>query len=225
MAVIARSTTKRKRPAAGGEALLALTLKVLEDGKAEDVVVIDLAGKTDIADYMVIATGRSQRQVAALADHLSSAIKTDGHGRPSVEGLRVGDWVLIDAGDVLVHLFRPDVRDFYQSREDVGRGARRSGRPRTFRTSRLPGESPAPALYSADARISLWTRRLPCQSSKAGAPECAETALRRHHRARIAVGFEVASGFDSPAGINEVHPIPRHVSGLERDPGSGAHAL
>ena len=66
MAVIARSTTKRKRPAAGGEALLALTLKVLEDGKAEDVVVIDLAGKTDIADYMVIATGRSARQVVGL---------------------------------------------------------------------------------------------------------------------------------------------------------------
>jgi ribosome-associated protein len=114
MAIIARSTRPpRRRATGGGEALLALTLKILDDGKAEDVVVIDLAGKTDIADHMVIATGRSARQVAALADHLASSIKEGGHGRPSVEGLRVGDWVLIDAGDVLVHLFRPDVRDFY----------------------------------------------------------------------------------------------------------------
>ena len=95
-------------------------------------MVIDLAGKTDIADYMVIATGRSARQVSALAEHLSSAIKTDGHGRPSVEGLRVGDWVLIDAGDVLVHLFRPDVRDSIISRR-CGARPHRSGWPRALR--------------------------------------------------------------------------------------------
>jgi len=102
----------RKR-AARNDALLALVEKVLEDGKAEDVAVIDLEGKSSIADYMVIATGRSQRQVIALAERITAAVKDAGFGRVSVEGLRFGDWVLIDAGDVVVHLFRPEVRDYY----------------------------------------------------------------------------------------------------------------
>ena len=92
--------------------LLALVRTSLEDGKAEDVVVIDLAGKSSIADHMLVATGRSQRQVAALAERVLAAAKEAGY-RPSVEGLRYGDWVLIDAGDVLVHIFRPEVRAFY----------------------------------------------------------------------------------------------------------------
>ena len=86
--------------------------KSLEDGKAEEVVVIDLAGKSSIADHMLIATGRSQRQVMALAERVVEAAKEAGY-RPSVEGLRYGDWVLIDAGDLLVHIFRPEVRAFY----------------------------------------------------------------------------------------------------------------
>jgi ribosome-associated protein len=104
----------RKKPRLKPEkaTLLALAEKALEDGKAEDVVTIDLAGKSSIADHMLIATGRSQRQVAALAERVVAAVKEGGY-RPSVEGLRAGDWVLIDAGDVIIHIFRPEVRDFY----------------------------------------------------------------------------------------------------------------
>ena len=85
----------------------------LDDDKAEDVVVIDLAGKTEIADFMVIANGASKRQVGAMADHLQRKIKASGLKRFATEGLENCDWVLIDAGDVIVHLFRPEVRDFY----------------------------------------------------------------------------------------------------------------
>lgn len=96
-----------------GQPLCDLIAQILEDRKAEDITVIDLAGKTSIADQMIIASGRSTRQVAALADHLVSALKDAGHGTPKVEGLPQADWVLIDTGDVIVHLFRPEVRDFY----------------------------------------------------------------------------------------------------------------
>lgn len=85
----------------------------LDDDKAEDVVTIDLRGKSSIADYMVIASGRSTRQVGAMADHLLRKVKTDGFGAAGIEGAPQNDWVLIDAGDVIVHLFRPEVRDFY----------------------------------------------------------------------------------------------------------------
>ena len=88
-------------------------MKILEDGKAEDIIAIGLAGKTSIADHMVIATGRSQRQVAALAEHLAEGLREAGYGKPATEGLRLGDWVLIDAGDVIVQLFRPEVRGYY----------------------------------------------------------------------------------------------------------------
>ena len=96
-----------------GQPLADLILATLDDRKAEDVTVIDLAGKTSIADKMIIASGRSTRQVAAIAHALSSKLKDEGHGLPKVEGLPQADWVLIDAGDVIVHLFRPEVRDFY----------------------------------------------------------------------------------------------------------------
>ena len=96
-----------------GEDLRALVETSLDDDKAEDVVVIDLAGKTSIADYMVIASGQSSRQVGAMADHLCEKIKSLGVKDVTVEGATQCDWVLIDAGDVLVHLFRPEVRDFY----------------------------------------------------------------------------------------------------------------
>lgn len=85
----------------------------LDNDKAEDVVVIDLAGKTEIADYMVVATGQSSRQVGAMATHLNQKIKELGIKDVHVEGESQCDWVLLDAGDVIVHLFRPEVRDFY----------------------------------------------------------------------------------------------------------------
>ena len=85
----------------------------LGDDKALDPVVIELAGKSEIADYLVIASGNSQRHVGAMSDHLREKIKASGLARHSVEGVPQCDWVLIDAGDVVVHLFRPDVRHFY----------------------------------------------------------------------------------------------------------------
>jgi ribosome-associated protein len=91
--------------------LLDLVLQTLEDGKAEDIVTIELAGKTAIADQMVIASGRSARQVAALTEHLEAALAR--RARISIEGKAQADWVLIDAGDVIVHLFRPEIRAYY----------------------------------------------------------------------------------------------------------------
>jgi ribosome-associated protein len=87
--------------------------KTLDDGKAEEMVTIDLYGKSSIADYLVIASGRSSRQVAALAERLIDALRAAGHKRASAEGLPLGDWVLVDAGDVVAHLFRPESRAHY----------------------------------------------------------------------------------------------------------------
>jgi len=85
----------------------------LEDDKAEDVTVIGLTGKTSIADFMIIASGRSQRHVAAIAEHMLERLKRRGVRPVSVEGRQRADWVLLDAGDVIIHLFRPEVRSFY----------------------------------------------------------------------------------------------------------------
>jgi ribosome-associated protein len=93
--------------------LLAVVEKSLDDDKAEDVAVIDLEGKTSIADYMVIASGRSQRHVAAIAEHLIEKLKHTAGYPVSAEGRNQCDWVLVDAGDVIVHIFRPEVRAFY----------------------------------------------------------------------------------------------------------------
>ena len=93
--------------------LHALVLHSLDEDQAQDVVSIPLEGKSSIADHMVIASGRSTRQVAAIATHLAERLKKEGHGSPRIEGLPAADWVLIDAGDVVVHLFRPEVRSFY----------------------------------------------------------------------------------------------------------------
>jgi ribosome silencing factor RsfS/YbeB/iojap/nicotinate (nicotinamide) nucleotide adenylyltransferase len=95
------------------DALLALVRRSLDDDKAEDVVVIDLKGKSAFADYMVVASGRSNRQVVAIADHLAERLKQAGHGYIPIEGKQGGDWVLVDAGDVVVHVFRPEPRAFY----------------------------------------------------------------------------------------------------------------
>ena len=81
--------------------------------KAEDSVAIDLSGKSSIADYMVVTSGRSQRHVSAVAEHVVKDLKDAGAVHIRVEGMRQGDWVLIDAGDVIVHVFRPEVRSFY----------------------------------------------------------------------------------------------------------------
>jgi len=88
-------------------------LASLEDGKAEDIVAIPLAGKSEMADHMVIATGRSSRQVSAISEKLTDRLKEVGIVA-RLEGKDLGDWVLIDAGDVIVHVFRPEVREFYQ---------------------------------------------------------------------------------------------------------------
>jgi ribosome-associated protein len=94
--------------------LLARVIASLEDDKAENVVQIDLRGRSDVADYMVIASGRSTRQVAAMSEKLADRLKQDFGMGVKMEGREVGDWVLIDTGDVIVHIFRPEVRDFYQ---------------------------------------------------------------------------------------------------------------
>ena len=93
--------------------LHALVLDSLDEDQALDLVSIPLEGKSSIADFMVIASGRSTRQVAAIATKLAERLKTGGYGSPRIEGLPAADWVLIDAGDVVVHLFRPEVRSFY----------------------------------------------------------------------------------------------------------------
>jgi ribosome-associated protein len=93
--------------------LHALVLEHLDDDQAQDVISIPLEGKSAIADHMVIASGRSTRQVASMAAKLAEKVKQAGHGTPRVEGLPAADWVLIDTGDVVVHLFRPEVRSFY----------------------------------------------------------------------------------------------------------------
>lgn len=93
--------------------LLALVLQSLDDDQAQEIVTIDLEGKSSIADYMVIASGRSTRQVAAMAQKLGERLKEGGFGHPRIEGLPAADWVLVDAGGVIVHLFRPEVRSFY----------------------------------------------------------------------------------------------------------------
>lgn len=87
--------------------------EILETQSAEDIVQIDLEGKSSIADYMIVATGRSNRHVNALSDYVQRGLKEIGHEKLGVEGMEQCDWVLIDAGDVIVHLFRPEVRDFY----------------------------------------------------------------------------------------------------------------
>lgn len=114
---------------------------VLDDAKAEDIVALDLAGKTSIADAMLIATGRSDRHVGAIAERVVQALKERGAPPPKVEGVPVCDWVLIDAGDVIVHLFRPEVRGFYNLEKLWG-----LGRP-------LEGEAePAPKARVVRAR-------------------------------------------------------------------------
>jgi ribosome-associated protein len=94
--------------------VLAAVLASVDDDKAEDIVEIDLRGRSDVADYMVICSGRSTRQVAAIAEKLAERLKTTLGIHAKMEGKETADWVLLDAGDVIVHVFRPEVREFYQ---------------------------------------------------------------------------------------------------------------
>lgn len=102
-------------------------MSVLDDAKAEDILSIDLAGKTSLADAMIIASGRSDRHVGAIADRVAHALKDLGQPTPRIEGVPVCDWVLIDAGDIIVHLFRPEVRGFYNLEKLWGMGRPQEG--------------------------------------------------------------------------------------------------
>jgi len=93
--------------------LLARIVTSLDDDKAEDIVTIDLEGRSSLADALVIATGRSSRHVASIAEHLARKLKEAGYGTRPIDGASQGDWVLVDAGDVIVHIFRPEVRSYY----------------------------------------------------------------------------------------------------------------
>ncbi len=116
----AAKTTARKtkavrpsRKAAPQSDLLKRIVRSLEDDKAEAIVTIDLEGRSSLCDAAVIASGRSSRHVMAIAEHLARRLKEEGYGTRPVTGAGQGDWVLVDAGDVIVHVFRPEVRDYY----------------------------------------------------------------------------------------------------------------
>ncbi|MDG1471070.1 ribosome silencing factor [Pseudosulfitobacter sp. SM2401] len=102
---------------ANSESILEAILASLDDDKAEDVVQIDLRGKTAIGDYMVVCSGRSSRQVAAISEKLIERLKAKFGRNSRLEGKNTGDWVLVDTGDVIVHVFRPEVREFYRLEE------------------------------------------------------------------------------------------------------------
>ena len=95
------------------QALLDRIRNSLDDDKAEDIVTIDMGGRSSLADAIVVATGRSSRHVASIAEHLARRLKEAGYGTRPVNGAQQGDWVLVDAGDVIVHVFRAEVRDYY----------------------------------------------------------------------------------------------------------------
>jgi ribosome-associated protein len=111
----ARTAKKTAASEADGaeDLLLCRIVKSLEDDKAEDVVTVPLAGRSSLADALVIASGRSARHVTSIAEHLARRLKEAGYGTRPVDGAGSGDWVLVDAGDVIVHVFRPDVRRYY----------------------------------------------------------------------------------------------------------------
>ena len=106
----------RKPPQAAHPAeasIIDIVLKSLDDAKAEETVAIDIAGKSSLADQIVVTSGRSNRHVGAMADQLVRDLREAGFGKPRIEGMPANDWVLVDAGDVIVHIFRPEVREFY----------------------------------------------------------------------------------------------------------------
>jgi ribosome-associated protein len=111
----AKAPIKKKAapPTVMDEALLERIRNSLDDDKAEDIVTIDMGGRSSLADAIIVATGRSSRHVASIAEHLARRLKEAGYGTRPVNGAQQGDWVLVDAGDVIVHVFRAEVRDYY----------------------------------------------------------------------------------------------------------------
>jgi ribosome-associated protein len=93
--------------------MIDIVLQSLDDAKAEQTVAIDITGKSSLSDHMVVTSGRSNRHVSAVADQVVKALRENGFSKPRVEGLPHADWVLVDGGDVIVHIFRPEVREFY----------------------------------------------------------------------------------------------------------------
>ncbi|WP_297109351.1 ribosome silencing factor [uncultured Devosia sp.] len=115
MAALPENTTTASPANLAGaqKPLIDLILDTLDDAKAEETVSVDIAGKSSLADHMIVTSGRSQRHVGAVADQVITALRDNGYGKPRVEGLPHCDWVLVDAGDVILHIFRPEVREFY----------------------------------------------------------------------------------------------------------------
>lgn len=115
MAALPENTSPATSAAMAGaqKPLIDLILDTLDDAKAEETVSVDIVGKSSLADHMIVTSGRSQRHVGAVADQVITALRENGHGKPRVEGLPHCDWVLVDAGDVILHIFRPEVREFY----------------------------------------------------------------------------------------------------------------
>jgi len=111
---IANKNDRIPKADVSSEVLRDLIVTILDDAKAEELVTIDLQGKTAMADYMIVCSGRSSRQVAGMADRVSEGLKAELDRLCKMEGKTQGDWVLIDTGDVVVHIFRPEVREFYQ---------------------------------------------------------------------------------------------------------------
>ena len=111
------AASPKKTPAATAATpelqMIDVVLQSLEDAKAEQTVAIDITGKSSLSDHMVVTSGRSHRHVGAVADQVAKALREHGFGKPRIEGLPHCDWVLVDGGDVIVHIFRPEVRDFY----------------------------------------------------------------------------------------------------------------
>ena len=114
MAASPRKTVTETAPADTPEPrMIDIVLQSLDDAKAEQIVTIDISGKSSLADHMVVTSGRSNRHVGAVADQVVKALRDNGFGKPRIEGMPHADWVLVDGGDVIVHIFRPEVREFY----------------------------------------------------------------------------------------------------------------
>lgn len=123
-------------------------MKSLDDDKAQDIVVIDLAGKTSMADHMIVCTGTSQRHIGAMAEHVRERLKSAGVGKLAIEGLSQGDWVLIDGGDIIVHIFRPEVRTFYDLEKMWSPVGADKPRPADRKKRAAPGAGDAPEAFA-----------------------------------------------------------------------------
>lgn len=148
-------------------ALLEALYRVIDDAKAEDIVTLDLSGKTSLADAMIVASGGSGRHVGAIAERVASALKEMGQPTPRMEGMPVCDWVLIDAGDVIIHLFRPEVRSFYNLEKLWGLGRPQEGaqpEPSTDKPKRIR-KIATPASGSDEEKPKL--RRAPVRKTAA----------------------------------------------------------